>query len=111
MHIDLALAKQHMRVTHDAEDALIALYLRAAQESAQQYLNRTVYMDAGEMADGIAAGDLTGMVMNSSIESAVYLIAAHLHANREDVVTGVSVTQLPSGSHALLWPFRANPGV
>lgn len=111
MLLDLATVKQHLRVTSASEDALIALYLNAARESASQYLNRNVFDDSGLMAAAILGGDLTAMLTNPAFEAAVLLLTAHLYSNREDVVAGVSVAQLPSGSHALLAPYRTGMGV
>lgn len=42
--------------------------------------------------------------------AAIKLIIGHLHTNREDVVAGVSVAELPQGAKALLWPLRRNLG-
>jgi mannitol/fructose-specific phosphotransferase system IIA component len=50
---------------------------------------------------------MDGMVVNDTIKSAVLLIVGHLYANREDVVAGVSVAQMPNGSEWLLQPFKA----
>lgn len=47
-----------------------------------------------------------GMVLNDHVRAGILLIFGHLYANREDVVTGVSVTALPNGAHALLRPYR-----
>ena len=111
MPLDLATAKLHLRVSDSSEDTLIGLYLSAATDAAQQYLNRTVYAEVTALAAGIAAGDLTGILTNASIEAAILLMTGHLYASREDVAVGVSVTQLPSGSHALLNPYRTGLGV
>lgn len=42
----------------------------------------------------------------SSIKAALLLIIGHLYENREDVVVGRQVNQLPSGSRYLLDPYR-----
>jgi exosome complex RNA-binding protein Rrp42 (RNase PH superfamily) len=47
-----------------------------------------------------------GMVANESVKAAVLLIVGHLYANREDVVAGVSVAQLPNGAEWLLQPYK-----
>lgn len=66
-----------------------------------------VYSRAQEDARQIRAG----MVVNDAIRAAVLLICGHLYANREDVVTGVSVAQMPMGSQYLLHPYRVGLGV
>ncbi|MBD1601182.1 head-tail connector protein [Pseudomonas typographi] len=52
-----------------------------------------------------------GILINKAIQAACLLIVGHLFANREDVVTGVAVTELPMGSQHLLWPYRIGLGV
>ena len=49
---------------------------------------------------------MDGMVVNEAIQAAVLLIVGHLFANREDVVAGVSVAQLPNGAEWLLAPYK-----
>ncbi len=49
---------------------------------------------------------MAGIVANGSILAAIRLTLGHLYANREDVVTGVSVAELPQGAKALLRPYR-----
>jgi len=43
--------------------------------------------------------------------AAMKLTIGHLYANREDVVVGASVADLPTGARGLLWPFRRDFGV
>jgi uncharacterized phage protein (predicted DNA packaging) len=111
MPLDLSTVKLHLRVSGNDEDSLITLYWNAARESASQYLNRNVFDDTTALAAAILAGDLTAMLTNPAFEAAVLLTTAHLYGNREDVVAGVSVAQLPNGSHALLIPYRVGMGV
>lgn len=106
MLLDLATVKLHLRVDDAAEDALIGVYATAAEESAMQFLGRTVYADA--TAQGT---DTAGIVINPAIQASLLLICGHLYANREDVVIGVSATQLPNGAQYLLHPYRIGLGV
>lgn len=106
MLLDLATVKLHLRVDDSAEDALIGLYVTAAEEFAMQFLGRTIY--ATELAQGL---DTAGIVINPAIQAALLLIVGHLYANREDVLAGVSVAQLPNGSQYLLQPYRSCMGV
>ena len=106
MLLDLATVKLHLRGTEPEEDALIGVYALAAEEFAMQFLGRTIY--ATELAQGL---DTAGIVINAAITAAMLLIAGHLYANREDVVSGVSVAQLPSGAQHLLQPYRVGRGV
>lgn len=52
-----------------------------------------------------------GMVVNDQIKAAALLILGHLYANREEVVTAVTVEKLPMGAQSLLRPFRVTPGL
>lgn len=106
MLLDLATVKLHLRVDDSAEDALISLYVTAAEEFAMQFLGRTIY--ATTLAQG---ADTAGIVINPAIQAALLLIAGHLYANREDVLVGVSATQLPNGAQYLLQPYRSGMGV
>ena len=106
MLLDLATVKLHLRVDDSAEDALIGLYVTAAEEFAMQFLGRTIY--ATELAQGL---DTAGIVINPAIQAALLLIVGHLYTNREDVLAGVSVAQLPNGSQYLMQPYRIGMGV
>lgn len=106
MLLDLATVKLHLRADDSAEDALIGVYVLAAEEFAMQFLGRTIY--ATELAQGL---DTAGIVINPAIQAALLLIVGHLYANREDVLAGVSVAQLPNGSQYLMQPYRSGMGV
>lgn len=151
--VTLPEAKLHLRVDGIDEDAMIGVYIAAAEQSAVSLLDRGVY--AGGTALGVAKaaapGELTaatatytsaiaaaqaladateqaaatqaaesaylrakvayrqtmdGIVVNDTIRAAVLLIVGHLYANREDVVAGVSVAQMPNGAEWLLQPYK-----
>ena len=151
--VTLPEAKLHLRVDSADEDALIAVYITAAEQSAVSLLDRGVYVDGtaltaakaaapGALDTACAAYDaaieaaeamtddalqaaatqtaenawlkacvtyrqtMDGMVVNDTIRAAVLLIVGHLFANRENVVAGVSVAQLPNGAEWLLQPYK-----
>ena len=52
-----------------------------------------------------------GIVVNDLIKAGILLLFGHLYANREDVVAGVTASELPQGSKYLLQPFRRGLGV
>jgi hypothetical protein len=52
-----------------------------------------------------------GIVVNGLIQAGILLIFGHLYANREDVVAGATVADLPQGSKHLLQPYRVGLGV
>lgn len=112
MLVSLETARQHLRVLDAAEDALISLYLAAAEDQAVQFLGRNVYPDALTLAAAVLAGDLTAMQLNASVEAAVLLICGHLYMNREAVILqGGNAISLPMGVHSLLQPYRVGLGV
>lgn len=102
----LEAAKTHLRVDGSDEDALISLYLGAAELAASNFMNRAIYADAAAQGD-----DMGGIVINDAISAAMLLLTGHLYAHREDVVVGVSVTDMPSGSRMLMQPYRIGLGV
>ena len=146
-------AKLHLRVDSADEDALIGVYITAAEQMAIALLDRGVYADGtalgvakaaapGELDTAIAAYEsaiaaaealadetaiaaaiqtagngllrakvahrhaMDGMVVNEAIKAAVLLIVGSLYVQREDVVVGVSVAQLPNGAEWLLAPYK-----
>lgn len=110
--VDLEIAAHHLRIDAGTVDPLVPLYLGAAEESAQEYLNRRVYATADEMAAAVLAGSAGAdpMMVNDAIRAAVLLILGHLYTNREDVGT-VALAALPRGSRDLLTPYRVGWGV
>ena len=151
--VQLAEAKIHLRVDGPDEDALIGLYINAAEQAAIKAMDRGVYADntalqaamtaapaaltaatAAKEAAVTAAEAMTdtteqtsalqvaettymralvayrqafdGIVVNDQIKAAVLLTVGSLYAQREDVVVGVSVAQLPNGAEWLLAPYK-----
>ena len=151
--VTLPEARIHLRVDGTDEDALIGLYINAAEQAAVKAMDRGVYADGTALQTAITAApaaltaattaytaavtaadamtDTTeqtaalqvaetaymraqvayrqafdGIVVNDTIKAAVLLTTAHLYANREDVVAGVSVAQMPNGAEWLLQPYK-----
>jgi hypothetical protein len=100
--LTLTIAKQHLRVEGTDDDAVVGVYLGAAEEAAAERMGRIIYADADALA---LADDANGIVLNFSITAAVLLMLGHLYEQREDTVMG-SVIELPSGSKMLLAPYR-----
>lgn len=98
--IALERAKQHLRVVTDDEDGLISAYITAAREYAEKYQNRVFVSDEPD-ADIETPGELE--------KAAMLLIIGHLYENRETVVAGSTVAEVPLGAKSLLtfnrrWP-------
>lgn len=104
--LDLTIAKQHLRVEGADDDAVVEVYLGAAEAAATQFMGRMIYVDEAAIGD-----DATGIAINFAITAAILLICGSLYANREDAVIGVSVAELPGGSKMLLQPYRIGMGV
>lgn len=92
--IDLLLVKAHLRIDGDEEDLLITGYVDAAVEHVQQHCDRRIV----EVPEGPEQ-----MALTKDVEQAILLLVGHWYANREEVVVGVSATQVPMGVQALLW--------
>lgn len=108
--VTLEEARAHVHsFPHD--DSQLELYVGAAEQAAQDFLNRRVYADADALAEAVLDGSAgcDPMVVNDAIKAAILLLTGHLFRNRE-AVTGESVNELPLGVHALLWPHRVGLG-
>lgn len=92
---------------------MVALYLGAAIDAAQEYLGRKVYADQAELNAAVVAGTAgeLPMVATFSVKAGVLLICGHLFANREDVVVGAQSFAMPNGSRDLLRPHRKVQGL
>jgi hypothetical protein len=83
-------AKAHLNVTTDVDDALITAKLAAATEWTALYT-------------GAEITDTTPKAVNE----AILQLTAHLYANREASLVGVTAQSLPMGFLDLLEPYRA----
>ncbi|MCH9838903.1 head-tail connector protein [bacterium] len=102
--ITLETAKLHLKVDTTDDDAMIEIYLGAAERAAMDYCNRTIYG-----AEGVGS-DLDGVVINDAIKAAILLNLGHLYVNREGVDT-VQKQELPLGIQSLLQPYRIGIGM
>jgi uncharacterized phage protein (predicted DNA packaging) len=85
--------KAHLNVTTDADDALLADKLAAAEQWVAGYTGTDIDADPADV--------------DEPIKEAVRQLAAHLYENREASLVGVSAEQLPFGFLDLLAPYRA----
>ena len=106
-------ARAHLRVDDDYPESQILDYLEAAEDAAQEFMNRRVFSTTEALTDAVLAGTagLDPMVVTPSIRAGILLILGHLFANREDTVVGAAVSELPRGSMSLLQPYRTGMGV
>jgi hypothetical protein len=100
--VDLALAKRHLRVLHDDEDAEIELYTSAAENIVVEYLDRVV-LPVGET---LPSDDPTSMHVTTAITAAILLMLGDLYENREADRQQKSDAVMPPAVRALLAPWR-----
>lgn len=109
--VTMEQARHHCR-TDPEDDSQLTLYVSAAEQAAEDFLNRRVYADADALAAAVldaSAGD-DPIVVNDAIRAAVLLMAGHLYRNREAVTEG-AMHEMPLGARSLLWPHRVGLGV
>ncbi|MDH0745288.1 phage gp6-like head-tail connector protein [Pseudomonas sp. GD03842] len=87
----------------------------AAADEVSTGCDRQSAIKDAEFIYGVALVDadsrVYGVVLNPAIQAACLLILGHLFANREDVIVGSAVAEMPMGSRPLLMPYRIKMGV
>ncbi len=91
--LPIELIRQHLRVDHEDEDALISLYAESALAWA------IWYCDNPELVEVID--------FPASFKAALLLLIGHSYANREAVLVGTAAEVLPMGVVPLLWSSRS----
>lgn len=104
--VALELVKQHLRVEHGEEDALIQGYLEAAKVHVESYCDRVI-VAAPTDPDAPPIDLNTQMLLTKDIEQAILLLVGHWYNNREATILGATPAVLPFGVEALLWPRRS----
>ena len=102
MMVYLSVAKKHLRIDHDDEDALIQLYIDAAQEQIERHLQLRVQDMPADPAEPVPDGFVR---VNAALQAAALLTVAHLYEHRESVTEGAAV-ELPMGYWSLIQPYR-----
>lgn len=112
MFVSLDLARKHVRADEDEDSELLEQYLAGAQQVAIDYLNRLVFATQEDLDAAIAAGNAckSAIVANAAIRAAILMTFGDMYKQRESVVTGVSVRELPMVQD-LLRPHRLVNGV
>lgn len=100
--IDLAVVKNHLRVDHADEDALIQTYTDAAFSAFTDWTNRALYAVGATLPDP----PLNAMIITKSIEQGALLLVGHWYANRESAVVGTGAAEVPMATKALWAPHR-----
>lgn len=104
------IIKKHVRLELDYsdEDALLETYSTAAQRYAENHTGRTLYATEAEVpkdSEGLPE-DEHALVLDDDITTAILLLIGHWYANRESVVIGTIVSEVPMAVEALLAPYR-----
>lgn len=68
----------------------------------------TVYDRMGALYVNFTCGYANAAAVPEPIIQAMYMIIGHLYENRQDVVTGTQVNEIPLASRYLLEPYRNN---
>lgn len=68
----------------------------------------TVYDRMGTLQVNFTCGYANAAAVPEPIIQAMYMIIGHLYENRQDVVTGTQVNEIPLASRYLLEPYRNN---
>lgn len=97
MIVTLEQAKYQCKIDHDEENDLLILYIMAAQEHGQNYLDRKIYTDSN-------FDDERGIKVTPIMQQAVLLAVGFFYENRSITVN------LPNAFYELLQPYRI-PGV
>lgn len=112
-YVQLARAKAHLRVTHNAEDDLIQSYIDAAESYAASYMGRPSIGGPQEKpwSDGELDSEASSETpVPAAVAQAVLLLVGDFFNLREAQVTGTILTENPA-AHALLHFHRVGLGV
>lgn len=80
--IDLAIAREHLRVDADYPESQVAIYLNAAERLVAEFLNRRIYADDATLAAAVAA-----VPASITAASDAYDAAMETAADIEDAAT------------------------
>jgi len=106
--VTMTLAKKHLRVLHDDDDAEIEAYLAAAETIVTEYVDRAVYGPVDDSPPGYppSGDDGTAIEVTPAITAAILLLLGDLYENREADPESKGDAVLPRAVRALLAPYR-----
>jgi uncharacterized phage protein (predicted DNA packaging) len=96
--ITLTEAKDHLRVQESDEDALISLYIEAAEAEIKNYINRDIPIVSG-----------TSSKLPAPIKAAALLLVSDLFENRDGAADKI-MNENPAIKR-LLYPYRDRLGI
>lgn len=89
--VTLTTAKLHLKEDSSDQDALITLYIEAAEETAIQFLNRRVYIDQAALNTAIAGVQATLAAATVAYDVAITAAALLTVAIESDAATAHAV--------------------
>lgn len=103
--LDINVVKQHCRIDPEFadDDTLLTTYCGAAARYVETWTRRTLY----ETKDSPGyAEDEDAILYGDDVKAAMLLLIGHWYANRESVVVGQTVAEMPFAVESLLQPYR-----
>lgn len=105
--IPLATVKKHLRVDHDDDDEIIAVYQLAAENIVTEYVDRPLYEPGSTPPLPDESGyDATALIVPPSAVAAILLLIGDMYEIREPDAKLAGDAVLPRSVRALLAPWR-----
>ncbi|MCD7109713.1 head-tail connector protein [Rhizobium sp. DKSPLA3] len=102
--VDIELARKHLRIFHEDEDAEIGVYLAAAESIVLEYIDRPVLPTGQPLPDPDADGFT--IIVTPPIVAAVLLVLSDLYERREAPEKDAGEAVLQPTVRRLLAPWR-----
>ncbi|QLY36012.1 phage gp6-like head-tail connector protein [Citrobacter freundii] len=103
--LEINIVKEHCRVEVDFtdDDNLLKIYIGAAARYVETWTRRTLFET--ESSQGYADAD-DPILPGDDVKAAMLLLIGNWYENRESVVIGDTVAEVPFAVEALLQPYR-----
>lgn len=95
MYVTIEEIKQHLYIDFEADDALLADMIQAAEEIIEKYLNTTYEALLNENG-----------ALPYPIKQAIKIMVGNLYANRESVSFNAYPSKIPYSYEYLLQPYK-----
>jgi hypothetical protein len=107
MYVSPALAREHCNLTAEVSDALLQMYIDAAEARVSAYLNRPL----SQLLDPVPPPDVPDpQEFAAAVRLAILMYVADAIDNRGTIVVGASASELPTVER-ILHPYRVLLGV
>jgi len=101
--LDLTRLKQHLRIDHDAEDALLTAYQNAAKSAFELWTGRKLIYPPDKLPDKDKLKN--ELLLTEAIKQGALLLIGHWYAQRE-AVSDKLLHQVPYAVEALWLPYK-----